>query len=206
TACLMRPPKRTSTRNAAPRCPTTVPVMPWKRWCGHPFCRLESITIVTRSPTSKDWNDRVMGESPRWRGPRRNFCRVFSMIPFEGALSDRLGHQNRERALKLCFLHGRCHPQEDAVRLRGPILFQWDHVGPAGRRQPVDFDDPRGVDPCDRAPQIEVPPTGLLNLDDEGSAASEHPGVHVLAAHPMQGMARSAGLPQDLVRDDFLHA
>src|SRR5213592_2913846 len=83
TACLMRPPKRTSTRNAAPRCPTTVPVMPWKRWCGHPFCRLESITIVTRSPTSKDWNDRVMGESPRWRGPRRNFCRVFSMIPFE---------------------------------------------------------------------------------------------------------------------------
>src|SRR5207249_1872073 len=36
--------------------------------------------------------------------------------------------------------------------------------------------------------------------------ASEHPGVHVLAAHPMQGMARSAGLPQDLVRDDFLHA
>ena len=31
----------------------------------------------------KDWNERVIGESPRWRGPRRNFCRVFSMIPFE---------------------------------------------------------------------------------------------------------------------------
>src|SRR3989304_1133342 len=44
---------------------------------------LESMTIVTRAPTSNVWNDRVMGESPRWRGPRRNFCRVFSMIPFE---------------------------------------------------------------------------------------------------------------------------
>src|SRR2546430_9681606 len=41
------------------------------------------MTIVTRSPTLKDCNDRVIGESPRWRGLRRNFCRVFSMIPFE---------------------------------------------------------------------------------------------------------------------------
>src|SRR5438046_3963128 len=62
---------------------TTASSMPLKRWFRHPFCRLESITIVTRSPTSKDWNDRLMGESPRWRGLRRNFCRVFSMIPFE---------------------------------------------------------------------------------------------------------------------------
>src|SRR5256885_9810275 len=41
------------------------------------------MTIVTRSPTLKDCNDRVIGESPRSRGLRRNFCRVFSMIPFE---------------------------------------------------------------------------------------------------------------------------
>src|SRR3989442_11892886 len=41
------------------------------------------MTIVTCSPTLKDWSDLVIGESPRWRGLRRNFCRVFSMIPFE---------------------------------------------------------------------------------------------------------------------------
>src|SRR5690242_16545755 len=44
---------------------------------------LESMTIVTFAPTSKVWKDRVIGESPRSRGLRRNFCRVFSMIPFE---------------------------------------------------------------------------------------------------------------------------
>src|SRR2546430_4098039 len=38
--------------------------------------------------------------------------------PFGGALSDRLGHQNRERLLKLCLLHGRRHPKEDTVGLR----------------------------------------------------------------------------------------
>src|SRR6266571_9212153 len=41
------------------------------------------MTIVTRSPTLNDWRDRVIAESPRWRGLRRNFCRVFSMMPFE---------------------------------------------------------------------------------------------------------------------------
>src|SRR2546429_1547799 len=83
TACLMRPPKRTSTRKAFPRRPTTVPVIPWNRWCGQPFWTLDSMTIVTFAPTSKVWNERVVGESPRCRGPRRNFCRVFSMIPFD---------------------------------------------------------------------------------------------------------------------------
>src|SRR2546426_12671912 len=42
------------------------------------------MTIVTRSPTLNDCSDLVIGESPRWRGLRRNFCRVFSMMPFEG--------------------------------------------------------------------------------------------------------------------------
>src|SRR5438128_1047794 len=41
------------------------------------------MTIVTCSPTLNDCSDLVIGESPRWRGLRRNFCRVFSMIPFE---------------------------------------------------------------------------------------------------------------------------
>src|SRR2546429_9696637 len=41
------------------------------------------MTIVTRSPTLNDCRDLVIGESPRWRGLRRNFCRVFSMMPFE---------------------------------------------------------------------------------------------------------------------------
>src|SRR3989442_10022544 len=82
-ACLIRPPKRTSTTKAAPRRSTTVPVMPWNRWWGHPFWALESIAVVTRSPTLKVARDLVIGESPRGRGLRRNFCRVFSMIPFE---------------------------------------------------------------------------------------------------------------------------
>src|SRR3989442_654570 len=82
-ACLIRPPKRTSTTKAAPRRSTTVPVMPWNRWWGQPFWTLESMTIVTCSPTLNDCSDLVIGESPRWRGLRRNFCRVFSMIPFE---------------------------------------------------------------------------------------------------------------------------
>src|SRR5713101_1264016 len=82
-ACLIRPPKRTSTTKAAPRRSTTVPVMPWNRWWGQPFWTLESMTIVTRSPTLYVASDLVIGESPRWRGLRRNFCRVFSMIPFE---------------------------------------------------------------------------------------------------------------------------
>src|SRR2546430_17164743 len=41
------------------------------------------MTIVTRSPTLNDCSDLVIGESPRWRGLRRNFCRVFSMMPFQ---------------------------------------------------------------------------------------------------------------------------
>src|SRR3989442_672834 len=82
-ACLIRPPKRTSTTKAAPRSSTTVPVMPWNRWWGHPFWTLESMTMVTRSPTLYVASDLVIGESPRCRGLRRNFCRVFSMIPFE---------------------------------------------------------------------------------------------------------------------------
>src|SRR3989449_704021 len=82
-ACLIRPPKRTSITKAAPRRSTTVPVMPWNRWSGHPFWTLESMTIVTCSPTLNVASDLVIGESPRWRGLRRNFCRVFSIIPFE---------------------------------------------------------------------------------------------------------------------------
>src|SRR5713226_2076102 len=216
-ACLIRPPKRTSTTKAAPRRSTTVPVMPWNRWWGHPFWTLESMTIVTRSPSLNDWSDLVIGESPRCRGLRRNFCRVFSMIPFEAltisspavvdvehvelehlarhtesfregrprpasvpvdpfldvgprlrrhaefrsvplhaddlgreqpsspygirapvndpprrALGDRLADQNRERPFKLCFVHGRARPEEDAVGLRGAVLLQGDDV-PAGR-------------------------------------------------------------------------
>src|SRR2546428_544910 len=41
------------------------------------------MTIVTCSPTLNVASDLVIGESPRWRGLRRNFCRVFSIIPFE---------------------------------------------------------------------------------------------------------------------------
>src|SRR2546422_11711729 len=41
------------------------------------------MTIVTCSPTLNVASDLVIGESPRWRGLRRNFCRVFSLIPFE---------------------------------------------------------------------------------------------------------------------------
>src|SRR3989304_4696732 len=92
-ACFVRRPNLTSTRKARPRfppparkarprSPTTVPVMPGKRLCGHPFWTLESMRIVTCAPTSNVWKDRVMGESPRSRGLRRSFCRVFSMIPF----------------------------------------------------------------------------------------------------------------------------
>src|SRR2546422_3458657 len=173
------------------------------------------MTIVTCSPTLKDWSDLVIGQSRRWRGLRRNFCRVFSMIPFEAltisspavvdvehvelehlarraesfregrprpapvpvnplldvgprfrghpefrpvsvdaddlgrqqpsspcgirapmndpprrALGDRLADQNRERRFKLCFVHGRGHPQEDAIGLRGAVLLQRDDTGP----------------------------------------------------------------------------
>src|SRR5207244_10981373 len=41
------------------------------------------MTIVTCSPTLNVASDLVVGESRRWRGWRRTFCRVFSMIPFE---------------------------------------------------------------------------------------------------------------------------
>src|SRR2546427_12526167 len=41
------------------------------------------MTIVTCSPTLNVASDLVIGESPRWRGLRRDFCPVFSMIPFE---------------------------------------------------------------------------------------------------------------------------
>src|SRR2546427_5514202 len=41
------------------------------------------MTIVTCPPTLNVASDLVIGESPRWRGLRRNFCRVFSMTPSE---------------------------------------------------------------------------------------------------------------------------
>src|SRR2546430_6166747 len=106
--------------------------------------------------------------------------------PFGGALSDRLGHQNRQRVLKLCFLHGRCHPEENAIRLCGTIFLQRDHVGSAGRHQAVHLDDPRGVDPTDGAAQIDHPAARFLDLQDEGSSSSEHSGVHILAPHTVE--------------------
>src|SRR2546427_3397174 len=263
-ACLIRPPKRTSITKAAPRRSTTVPVMPWNRWWGHPFWTLESMTIVTRSPTSNDWNDRVIGESPRSRGLRRNFCRVFSMIPFEAltisspavvdvehvelehltrrtesfregrprsaavsvdpfldvgprlrghakfrpvslhaddfgreqpsspcgirapvndpprrALGDRLADQNRKRRFKLCFLHGRGHPQKDAVGLRGAVLLQCDDIRPGRRRQSINLDHPGCVDVTPYSTPVDPSLPGLLDLHDERSSAAEHPCVHV---------------------------
>src|SRR5213594_3938895 len=288
-ACLIRPPKRTSITKAAPRRSTTVPVMPWNRWWGHPFWTLESMTIVTRSPTLKDCNDRVIGESPRWRGLRRNFCRVFSMIPFEAltisspavvdvehvelehlahrsesfregrprpaavsvdplldvgprlrghpefrpvslhaddlgreqpsspygirapvndpprrALGDRLAAQNRKRRFKLCFLHGRGHPQKDAVGLRGAVLLQCDDIRPGRRRQSINLDDPGCVDVTHYRLPVDPTLAGLLDLHDERSPAAEHPCVHVLAAHAVQCVAGAAGFPHELGRDHFL--
>src|SRR2546426_3065832 len=290
-ACLIRPPKRTSITKAAPRRSTTVPVMPWNRWWGHPFWTLESMTIVTCSPTLKDWSDLVIGESPRWRGLRRNFCRVFSMIPFEAltisspavvdvehvelehlarraesfregrprpapvpvnplldvgprfrghpefrpisvdaddlgrqqpsspcgirapmndpprrALGDRLADQNRERRFKLCFVHGRGHPQEDAIGLRGAVLLQRDDTGPGRGDQPIDLDDPGSVDSPHGRLQVDPTLARLLDLDDERPPAAEHPRVHILAAHPVHRMGGTARFPHDLGRDHSLDA
>src|SRR2546426_454309 len=290
-ACLIRPPKRTSITKAAPRRSTTVPVMPWNRWWGHLFWTLESMTIVTCSPTLNDCSDLVIGESPRWRGLRRNFCRVFSMIPFEAltisspavvdvehvelehlarraesfregrprpapvpvnplldvgprfrghpnfrpvsvdaddlsrqqpsspcgirapvndpprrALGDRLADQNRERRFKLCFVHGRGHPQEDAVGLRGAVLLQRDDTGPGRGDQLIDLDDPGRVDAPHGRLQIDPTLARLLDLDDERPPAAEHPRVHILAAHPVHRMGGTARFPHDLGRDHFLDA
>src|SRR5213594_2451313 len=167
-ACLIRPPKRTSITKAAPRRSTTVPVMPWNRWWGHPFWTLESMTIVTRSPTLKDCNDRVIGESPRWRGLRRNFCRVFSMIPFEALTISSpvvvdVEHVELEHLARRAepFREGRPRPAAVSVdplldvgpRLRGhpdfrPVSLHADDLGreqpssPYGIRAPVN-DPPR---------------------------------------------------------------
>src|SRR3990172_1139114 len=284
-ACFVRRPNLTSTRKARPRFPTTVPVMPWKRLCGHPFWTLESMRIVTCAPTSNVWKDRVMGESPRSRGLRRYFCRVFSMIPFEaftivssvqdvedvqledlahdpepfregrdrpasvsvdpllhvgprlrrhvnlreiavdpgdvrrqepsmprgiraplndpfgGALGDRLGHQYREGPFKLCFLHRRRRADEDAVPLRRAVFLDRDHVLAARGLEPVDLRDPRGIDPADRRREGKKARSRLLDLDDEGPAAAEHPRVDVLSAHPVEGVTRSSRLPHDLPGD-----
>src|SRR5947209_12022866 len=82
-AFLIFPPNRTSTTYARPWVATTVPVRPWNRLWGQPFWIEESMRIVALSPIANFRNARVMGESPRFLGLRRNFCRVFSMIPFE---------------------------------------------------------------------------------------------------------------------------
>src|SRR2546426_1185540 len=290
-ACLIRPPKRTSITKAAPRRSTTVPVMPWNRWWGHPFWTLESMTIVTRSPTSNDWNDRVIGESPRSRGLRRNFCRVFSMIPFEAltisslavvdvqhveledlarhaepfregrprpasvpvdpffdvgpclrrhanlrsvafdtddlrrqqpsspcgirapvndpprrALGDRLGDQNQEGSFKLCFRHDGGGPHHDPIGLRGAVLLQRDDGSAVAWHEPVDLDNPRGIDPLDGCNRVEAAPPGLFDLEDERPSASEHPRVDVFAAHPVQRVAGPSRFAHDLRGDDLLHA
>src|SRR5213594_5054268 len=229
------------------------------------------MTIVTRSPIWNDCNDLVMAESPRWRGLRRNFCRVFSMMPFEAltisspavvdvehvelehlarraesfregrprpasvpvnplldvgprlrghpefrpvsvdaddlgrhqpsspygirapvndpprrALGDRLADLNQERRFKLCFVHGRRHPQEDAVRFRGSVLLQRDDILPGRGLQPIDLGDARCVDPTYGRLQVDLTLPRLLDLHDKRSPAAEHPRVYVLAAHSVQ--------------------
>src|SRR3989454_543301 len=249
------------------------------------------MTIVTCSPTLNVASDLVIGESPRWRGLRRNFCRVFSMIPFEAltisspavvhvedvelehlarrtesfregrprpapvpvdplldvgpgfrghpefrpvslyaddlgreqpsspygirapvnnpprrALGDRLADQNRERPFKLCFVHGRRRPEEHAVRLRGAVLLQGDDVRSGRRGQLVDLHDPGGVHASNGCVQVDPTFAGLLDLDDERSPAAEHPGVDVLAAHAVQGVAGTAGFPHNLRGNHLLDA
>src|SRR6266540_2492137 len=159
TASMILPPKRTSTRNDPPRRPTTVPVMPWKRWCGQPRWTLESMTIVTCSPSAKVWNDRVIGESPRSRGLRRNFCRVFSMIPFEAFT---IGSPVVVDVQDVELDHLAGHPQPLREGRRGPSAVPVDpllDVGPRLRRHA----DLRAVsdDPDDLGRQDASMPRGI---------------------------------------------
>src|SRR5207245_10703243 len=230
------------------------------------------MTIVTCSPTLNVASDLVIGESPRWRGLLRSFCRVFSLIPFEAltisspavvhvedvelehlarraesfgqgpprpapvpvdplldvgpgfrghaefrpvslhaddlgreqpsspygirapvnnpprrALGNRLADQNRERRFKLCFVHGRRRPEEDAVSLRGAILLHRDDVRPGRGGQPVDFHDPGSVHTSYRSVQVDSTYEGLLDLAAELSPAAEHPRTDVTSAQAVSG-------------------
>src|SRR3989454_656210 len=211
-ACLIRPPKRTSITKAAPRRSTTVPVMPWNRWWGHPFWTLESMTIVTRSPTSNDWNDRVIGESPRSRGLRRNFCRVFSMIPFEALTISSLAVVDVQH-VELEDLARHAEPfREGRPRPASVPVDPFFDVGPCLRRHAnlrsvaFDTDDLRRQQPSSpcgiRAP-VNDPPRRAL---DDRPSASEHPRVDVFAAHPVQRVAGPSRFTHDLRGDDLLHA
>src|SRR5438093_144641 len=172
------------------------------------------MTIVTRSPTLKDCNDRGIGESPRWRGLRRNCCRVFSMIPFEAltisspAVVD-VEHVELEHLARRAepFREGRPRPAAVSVdplldvgpRLRGHPEFRPVslHADDLGREQPS---SPRGI----RAP-VNDPPRRALG-DRLADQNRERPFklcfVHG-GRHPQEDAVRLRGSVL-LQRDDIL--
>src|SRR3989442_8154750 len=94
------------------------------------------MTIVTRSPTLNDCSDLVIGESPRWRGLRRNFCRVFSMIPFEALTISSPAVVNVEH-VELEHLARRAEPfREGRPRPAAVSVDPFLDVGPGLRRHP----------------------------------------------------------------------
>src|SRR5439155_1233880 len=130
------------------------------------------MTIVTRSPTLNNCRDLVIGESPRWRGLRRNFCRVFSMMPFEAltisspAVVD-VEHVELEHLARRAESFGEGRPRPATVPV-DPLLDVGPRLGGHAEFRPVSLhaDDlarasarPRLRGPCRarRAPCLRIP-------------------------------------------------
>src|SRR3990170_2702391 len=122
------------------------------------------------------------------------------------ALGDRLRQQYRQFLFKLCLVHRRRRAEEDAVRLRRAVLLQGDDVPARCAHEAVDLDAPRAVDACDDRGGIERPPTRDVDLEDERTTPTEHPGIDVLATHPVERVPGAAGLLHHLGGDDLLDA
>src|SRR2546429_3778490 len=129
------------------------------------------MTIVTRSPTLNDCRDLVIGESPRWRGLRRNFCRVFSIMPFEALTISspavvNVEHVELEHLARRAesFREGR--PRPAAVSVDPPLDVRPRLRGhPAFRPGSVDADDlgrQQPSSPCGIRAPVNDPPSRAL--------------------------------------------
>src|SRR2546422_3141580 len=109
------------------------------------------------------------------------------------ALGDWSAHERRDAAFKLSILHGGREPDEDPICLPRPVLLEGHDLLARGMAEAGDLDRTRMVHSALNRRQVYGAAHRLLDLQDEGTSASEHPRVHVLPPHPVEGVPGQIG-------------
>src|SRR3989449_5935537 len=122
------------------------------------------------------------------------------------ALGDWSAHERRDAAFKLSILHEGGEPDEDPVRLPGPVLLEGHDLLARGGAEAGDLDRAGAVHRALNRREVDDPASRLLDFDDERTASAEHPRVHILSPHSVEGVTGPARLGHQGSGDDLLHA